>query len=163
MMQYSMSELYNLYMLRKPSEIFFSKINERWPKRDMSQDHFGENHIFFSTKLDLKKTTAKIFVDQLLDYVKNDKDDQEIVAIFYNNKKSSGEQKDRFWIWQEDDIHQDDLIHIYFKNSSSVPNFHIPFFSKKMKKITKKKTLSLEQTLCNIKEKIDTLSLCRKN
>lgn len=124
-------------MLYEPSEILLFKINKKWPNRDVSDDYVEAKRLSFSPKLDTKKTTAKVFVSQIIDYIKNNKY-QPIFSIFYNNKKCSGEEKDKFWVWQEESIHQDGLVHIYFNNVLDVPNFDIPIFKDPEKSIKEK-------------------------
>jgi len=111
-------------------EILFSRINEKWPKRNGAFDFIDSNKIILHPDLDKKKTTTKNFLYQLVDYAKNDNQEMAISAIVYKGYKCSGEQKNRFWTWEKEDSHQDELIHIYFNNEYSAVHFNIPLFKK---------------------------------
>jgi hypothetical protein len=111
-------------------EILFSKINEKWPKRNEDFDFIGTNKIAFHPYLDKKKITTKNFLYQLVDYAKNDNQEIAISAIVYKGYKCSGEQKNKFWVWEKEDSHQDELIHIYFNSEYSTVCFNIPLFEK---------------------------------
>jgi hypothetical protein len=121
------------------TNIFLNKINEKWPDRNKNFDLVEINKLAFHPNLDGKKTTIKLLLSELLDYVKNDKKDLAISSIFYENKQCSGQNKNKFWIWETENIYADDLVHIHFNDVEIVPEFDIPLF-KKPKKIKKKQT-----------------------
>jgi hypothetical protein len=127
-------------MLNSAAEKFIYHLNQKWPDRNMSNDLVSDQEVIFDPDLDGKKTTTKVFIQELLFCVKNNLDKERILAIVYENKKASSEQKNSFWSWQESDI-RDSLIHIYFNdlNSNNASTFNFPIFEKSKK--IKKKTI----------------------
>jgi hypothetical protein len=114
-------------------EILFSRINEKWPKRNKAFDLVDSNKMVFHPDLDKKKTTTKNFLYQLVDYAKNDNEEMAISAIVYKGYRCSGEQKNRFWTWEKENFHQDELIYIYFNDEYNTAHFNIPLFEKTKK------------------------------
>ena len=110
--------------------IFLNKINEKWPTRNKDFDLVEINKITFHPNLDGTKTTIKVLLLELLDYVKNDKEDMAILSIFYNNKQCSGQYKNKFWVWEKENVYGDGLVYIHFNDVDKAPKFDIPLFKK---------------------------------
>jgi len=109
-------------------------LNDKWPDRNTSNDFISEHEVVFNPNLDGKKTTTKIFIQELLFCVKNNLDNERVLAIVYENKKASSEQKNNFWSWQKNNI-DDGLIHIYFNDlhKKNISRFNFPMFEKSTK------------------------------
>jgi hypothetical protein len=117
------------------SQRFLSQINDIWPKRNYEHDRISLEKASFHEELDNKKTTAKKLVFALVDLEKNGLNNERISAIVYNNKKASCEKINKFWVWEEDDSHEDALIHIYFnpKKIYDSSDFDLNIFRKPKK------------------------------
>jgi hypothetical protein len=124
------------------AQTLFSQIDEKWPERNKSSDFVSLKQISFHSNLDGKKTTTKVFIDDLLHCVKNGLDNNRIVAIIYKNQRASSEQKNRFWAWESINFNNDDIIHIYFneQNFHETEDFDITI----IKKSKQKKKVSVE-------------------
>jgi len=109
-------------MERSAIQSFLKQLDERWPNRNKDFDLIENEFFSFHSNLGDEKEFSDKLIDEIIDFVKNGKDDKRISAVFYKGMFASGEEIDKFWKWQNGGSYNNELITIRF-NKETMKNF----------------------------------------
>jgi hypothetical protein len=127
-------------MERSAVSSLVKQIDQKWPERNKERDIVEKDLFVFHSDLDGSQETARRLVEEMVDSAKNGKEDNRFLCISYQGMSASGEQKDKFWKFQNDGKEDLGLIRVYFneENLNNFKKFNIKILEKPKKTRRKK-------------------------